>query len=38
MIDYKKFGQIITSYVEDYNNTLNKKLLMMMIFLEIQYV
>ena len=27
MIDYKKFGQIITSYVEDYNNTLNKKLL-----------
>ena len=27
MRDYKKFGQIITSYVEDYNNTLNKKLL-----------
>ena len=27
MRDYKKFWQIITSYVEDYNNTLNKKLL-----------
>ena len=27
MRDYKKFWQIITNYVEDYNNTLNKKLL-----------